>query len=109
MTWPKVKVIALSMCGVPAYVAEMLKGGACGYLLKDGPMADLVTAGRAIAQGQTCLNPTLEPGHAAVRRVQDGIVAEGTRESYGWQRQGRRSCRWWMGKPSASWRLPRLG
>jgi DNA-binding NarL/FixJ family response regulator len=59
-TWPRVKVIALSMCGAPAYVAEMLKAGARGYLLKDSPIEDLVAAIRAVAQGQTYLSPGLE-------------------------------------------------
>ena len=34
-TWPHVKVIALSMYSHRRYVAEMLKAGARGYLLKD--------------------------------------------------------------------------
>jgi DNA-binding NarL/FixJ family response regulator len=59
-TWPKVKVIALSMYGARAYVAEMLKAGARGYLLKDGPAEDLVAAIRAVAEGKTYISPALD-------------------------------------------------
>jgi DNA-binding NarL/FixJ family response regulator len=52
-TWPKVKVIALSMYRGRPYVAAMLKAGARGYLLKDVPSNDLAAAVRAVAQGQT--------------------------------------------------------
>jgi DNA-binding NarL/FixJ family response regulator len=52
-TWPKVKVIALSMYATKRYVTEMLKAGARGYLLKDGDFDELLTAIRAVAEGKT--------------------------------------------------------
>ena len=58
-TWPKVKVIALSMYDTGAYVAAMLKAGARGYLLKDVIAEDLAAAVRAVAQGQTYISPSL--------------------------------------------------
>jgi two-component system, NarL family, response regulator NreC len=51
-TWPKVKVIALSMYATKRYVTEMLKAGARGYLLKDGDFDELLTAIRAVAEGK---------------------------------------------------------
>ncbi len=59
-TWPKVKVIALSMYDTGAYVAAMLKAGARGYLLKDVIAEDLAAAVRAVAQGQTYISPSLK-------------------------------------------------
>jgi DNA-binding NarL/FixJ family response regulator len=68
VTWPNVKVIALSMYGARPYVAEMLKAGARGYLLKDGPAEDLVAAIRAVAQGRTYISPAIDPGPVAGHR-----------------------------------------
>jgi len=59
-TWPNVKVIALSMYAGRRYVAEMLKAGACGYLLKDVDFDDLVTAVRAVAQGKTYISSAVK-------------------------------------------------
>jgi DNA-binding NarL/FixJ family response regulator len=52
-TWPRVKVIALSMYAHKRYVAEMLKAGARGYLLKDAEFDELLRAVRAVAEGKT--------------------------------------------------------
>jgi DNA-binding NarL/FixJ family response regulator len=59
-TWPRVKVIALSMYGAPPYVAAMLKAGARGYLLKDVSLDDLPAAVRAVAEGKTYVSPALD-------------------------------------------------
>jgi two-component system, NarL family, response regulator NreC len=55
-TWPNVKVIALSMHADRQYVAEMLKAGAQGYVLKDTHFEELLTAIRAVAEGKTYIN-----------------------------------------------------
>ena len=52
-----VKVIALSMHSDRRFVAEMLKAGASGYLLKDCAFEDLVRAIRAVIDNQTYLSP----------------------------------------------------
>ena len=52
-----VKVIALSMRSDRRFVAEMLKAGASGYLLKDCAFEDLVRAIRAVIEDQTYLSP----------------------------------------------------
>ncbi len=52
-----VKVIALSMHSDRHFVAEMLKAGASGYLLKDCAFEDLAHAVRAVIEDQTYLSP----------------------------------------------------
>jgi DNA-binding NarL/FixJ family response regulator len=65
-TWPHVKVIALSMYAGKRYVAEMLKAGACGYLLKDGDFEELPAAIRAIAAGETYVGAGVDASQAPV-------------------------------------------
>jgi two-component system response regulator NreC len=52
---PKAKVVALSMCANKKLVTEMLKAGACGYVLKDYAITELVTAIEAIVEGDVYL------------------------------------------------------
>jgi two-component system response regulator NreC len=59
VTWPQVKVIALSMHADPQYVAGMLRAGARGYLLKDAEFEELLTAVRAVAAGKTYISAGL--------------------------------------------------
>ena len=54
-----VKVLALSMHSDRRFVAEMLKAGASGYLLKDSDFAELAQAIRVIVRGGTYLPPSL--------------------------------------------------
>jgi DNA-binding NarL/FixJ family response regulator len=57
---PGVKVIALSMHADSLFVLNTLKAGACGYLLKDCALEELVKAVRTVAQAQkTYLSPGL--------------------------------------------------
>lgn len=53
------RVLALSMYCDHAYVREMLRAGASGYLLKDCTEPELITALRAIATGQGYLSPAV--------------------------------------------------
>jgi two-component system response regulator NreC len=59
MTWPQVKVIALSMHADPQYVVGMLQAGARGYLLKDADFEELLAAVRTVAEGKTYVSPGL--------------------------------------------------
>jgi DNA-binding NarL/FixJ family response regulator len=52
---PGVRVIALSMHSDRQYVAEMLRAGASGYLVKDSAFDDLVDAVRAVSAGRIYL------------------------------------------------------
>ena len=54
---PKVKVIALSMYADRRFVANMLKAGASGYLLKDCASEELVRAIRVVLTHKTFLSP----------------------------------------------------
>jgi two-component system, NarL family, response regulator NreC len=56
---PHTRVIALSMHKDSFYVRETLRAGARGYLLKDSPAGDLVSAVRAVASGESYLSPAV--------------------------------------------------
>jgi DNA-binding NarL/FixJ family response regulator len=56
---PAVKVIALSMHSDKRFVAEMLKAGASGYLLKDCAFEELDNAIRAVIANRTYLSPKI--------------------------------------------------
>ena len=56
---PRARVLALSMHRDPVYVREILRAGARGYLLKDSSEVDLVSAIRAVAQGEGYLSPAV--------------------------------------------------
>ncbi|MBI4205262.1 MAG: response regulator transcription factor [Betaproteobacteria bacterium] len=54
---PATKVIVLSMHDSEDYVAQALRAGACGYLLKDSAEPELELALRAVVRGETYLSP----------------------------------------------------
>jgi two-component system, NarL family, response regulator NreC len=54
---PHTRVVALSMHKDSVYVREILRAGARGYLLKDSPAPDLLSAVRAVSQGEGYLSP----------------------------------------------------
>lgn len=56
---PKTKVIILSMHAKEEYVAQALKAGASGYLLKDAATTELDLALKVVAQGQFYLSPSI--------------------------------------------------
>ena len=56
---PKTRVIILSMHANEEYVAQALKSGASGYLLKDAATTELEMALKAVAQGQFYLSPSI--------------------------------------------------
>lgn len=64
-SWPKVKVLILTMYVDDRLVARCLEAGAGGYVLKDVPVAQLAYAVEAVAAGRRYLSP------AAVERVID--------------------------------------
>ncbi len=57
--FPKVKVIGLSMHSGKKFVAEMLKAGASGYLLKDCAFEELITAIKTVIEGKLYLSPSI--------------------------------------------------
>jgi len=56
---PHTQIIVLSMYDSDAYVREAVRGGAGGYVLKEASPSDLVSAVRAVANGQRYLSPAL--------------------------------------------------
>jgi len=65
---PASKVLILTTFDLDEYVFAGLKAGASGFLLKDAPPADLMTAIRTVAGGEAVLAPT------ATRRLIDQFV-----------------------------------
>jgi DNA-binding NarL/FixJ family response regulator len=53
------KVLILTTFDVDDYVYAALRGGASGFLLKDAPPEDLVTAVRVVAAGEALLAPSV--------------------------------------------------
>jgi DNA-binding NarL/FixJ family response regulator len=62
---PNVKVIALSTHSDRRFVAEMIRAGASGYVVKNAASTELLRAIRAVSQGQAYLCPQVA---AAVMR-----------------------------------------
>jgi DNA-binding NarL/FixJ family response regulator len=56
-TFPKIRVLILSMYSDEAHVYLALRAGAAGYLLKGSAREELKMAIRAVAQGETYLSP----------------------------------------------------
>lgn len=63
---PETRVIVLSMHSDQRYIAECLKAGAVGYILKDCPTEELLTAVRAVANKQVYLS----------RKITESVVRE---------------------------------
>jgi DNA-binding NarL/FixJ family response regulator len=56
---PDTRIVALSMYADRRFVAEILRAGALGYVLKDGAFEELVLAIRTITEGKTYLSPSI--------------------------------------------------
>jgi DNA-binding NarL/FixJ family response regulator len=66
---PQVRVLTLTRHTDDGYLQKLLKAGASGYVLKQSPSSVLLTAIRAVASGQTYLDP------AVTGKVVDTYVA----------------------------------
>ncbi|MEV6300419.1 response regulator transcription factor [Actinoplanes sp. NPDC051861] len=71
------QVIVLTTFDADEYVLEALRGGASGFLLKDTPPRDILTAVRTVASGAASLSPTV------IRRLIDHVAdpSAGTRRA----------------------------
>ncbi len=56
---PHLWVLMLSMYDNPEYVHRALQAGARGYVLKDAPSQEIITAIEAITEGHTFLSPSI--------------------------------------------------
>jgi DNA-binding NarL/FixJ family response regulator len=57
--FPGTRVLVLTQYKDPQYILPLLRAGASGYLLKDALGAELLTALRAVAKGETLLDSTV--------------------------------------------------
>lgn len=57
--FPQIAVVILSMHSDESYVLRALKSGARGYLLKDAPEMDLISAIRAVHDGKAYFSPVI--------------------------------------------------
>lgn len=57
--YPQLRVLMLSMYDNPEYVHRALQAGARGYVLKDAPASDIVSAIDTVAAGGTYLSPAV--------------------------------------------------
>jgi DNA-binding NarL/FixJ family response regulator len=65
---PQQKVLILTTFGLDEYIIEALRAGASGFLLKDAPVEDLLSAVRAVAAGDAQLSP------AVTKRLLDQVA-----------------------------------
>ena len=65
---PETRILILSMYADEAYVRQILKAGATGYLLKDSADVDLLQAVNDVSHGKSFLSP------AVARLMQDDYV-----------------------------------
>jgi len=72
---PQVKILALTRHTDDSYLQQLLQAGASGYVLKQSKSAELLRAIRAIAAGQTYLDPAIT--QKAVTQIRDGRAARG--------------------------------
>ncbi len=58
---PEIKVIAFSMFDQEDAVAQMLDAGASGYLLKNSPLEEVLSAIRTVVNGETFFDRNIDP------------------------------------------------
>lgn len=69
-TSPRTRVVILSMHAEPSYVAQALRAGAAGYLLKGANVEELPLVLQAVMRGETYLTPKVS------RSVVDGFLRD---------------------------------
>jgi DNA-binding NarL/FixJ family response regulator len=66
---PRTRVVIVTMHASEAFVAQALRAGVAGYLLKDAAADELALMLRAVTRGETYLSPPIS------RQVVDGYLA----------------------------------
>ena len=69
---PPHRVLVLSVLATEAGVTSALAAGARGYVLKDGPVEEIVAGIAAVTQGESFFSPRI--GAMLLRRVREGKV-----------------------------------
>jgi len=72
---PQVKVLTLTRHTDDGYLQQLLQAGASGYVLKQSKSAELLRAIRAVAAGQTYLDPAIT--EKALTQIRGGRTARG--------------------------------
>ena len=85
---PGTRLVILSMHGTPGHVAQALRAGVCGYLLKDSAADELPVLLRAVMRGETYLSPTIS------KQVVDGYLGRTSSPATA-AAAGRRTARTW--------------
>jgi two-component system nitrate/nitrite response regulator NarL len=67
---PNAKILVLTMHNSKEYIAQVVRSGARGYLLKDSPPAELVAAIKSIHNGEVCFSPSVSK--VLVEEMADG-------------------------------------
>jgi DNA-binding NarL/FixJ family response regulator len=75
---PQVKVLTLTVYEDKGYLRQLLKAGASGYVLKRTVMEELVRAIRAVAKGDSYVDPTLAGRVVSSYISQEGGTGRGT-------------------------------
>jgi DNA-binding NarL/FixJ family response regulator len=73
---PLVRVLVLSVVAEDMEVAEALLAGACGYLLKEAPIRQIVDGIEAAARGESALSPRI--ASRLVHRIREPPASERT-------------------------------
>jgi DNA-binding NarL/FixJ family response regulator len=66
---PLVRVVVLTVLADERYVLDALLAGACGYVLKDAPITQIVEGIRAAARGESLISPRV--ASRLVRRLRE--------------------------------------
>ncbi len=80
---PYTKIIAFSMFDQEDAVRQMIDAGASGYLLKNSPLEEVLTAIRQVAKGETYYDAALDPSFfskEAKQQVKKQILSKSERE-----------------------------
>jgi len=75
---PNIAIVVLSMHADEGYVLRALKAGARGYLLKESPEADFISAIRSVSAGKAFFSPAVSRllVEDYVRRLQDKDIED---------------------------------
>ena len=66
---PEMRVLVLSIMADDQHVVEALRAGACGYVLKDAPIDQIVAGIHAALRGESVISPRIAP--RLVRRLRE--------------------------------------
>lgn len=73
---PRTRVIVLTMHAGEIYVAQALRAGVAGYLLKDSAVTELEAALQAVSEGETYLSPAVARAVVSSLRGGQGLPAD---------------------------------